>query len=313
LDPEYYHLAVNFWMKSLSLAFFLILLPADSHAGHGHGQEPARSKDDEWHALIDRGDKEGARKLCSPWLDSDDPLKRAEAHKCLANVELCGQSIVSFKGNEAGGGSLGEGYKPEALEKALAHLEQALKLSPQDLSIHQGRLHLLESAGRFDDMEKALDESCAIYKGKDALEAWLAYTAELFEAGQYHGDLTFLRVLEKRYPSSHDVLGNIGAVLTVLKEDKDALAYLRKAVEMAPTDSIDNWNLAREYEFTGNVELAEEWYQKALKLDKDPDTLREKSCYYGGFVEKGLHNLKRACQLQKANCVEKEHWTACPQ
>jgi len=299
-------------MKSPCLALFLILLPASSSAASGHRQEATKIKDAEWHALIDRGDKEAARKMCSPWLDSDDPLKRAEAHKCLANVELCGESIVSLQGNEAGGGSLGAGYKPEALEKALAHLEQALKLSPQDLSIHQGRLHLLESAGRFGEMAKALDESCTIYKGQDSLEAWLAYTAELFEAGQYHGDLALLRVLEKRYPPSHDVLGNIGAVLAVLKEDKDALGYLHKAVEMAPTDSIDNWNLAREYEFTGNVELAEEWYQKALKLDKDRDTLREKSCYYGGFVEKGLHDMKRACQLQKANCAEKGQWTACP-
>lgn len=298
-------------MKSLGLALFLILLPASSNAPD-NSQEPTKIKDAEWQALIDKGDKEGARKLCSPWLDSDDPLKRAEAHKCLANVELCGESVVSLQGNEAGGGTLGSGYKPEALDKALAHLEQALKLSPQDLLIHQGRLHLLESAGRFDAMAKALDESCGIYQGQDALEAWLTYTAELFEAGQYHGDLALLRVLEKRYPPSHDVVGNMGAVLAVLKEDKEAMAYLRKAVDMAPTDPIDNWNLAREYDFTGNVELAEEWYQKALKLDKDPDTLREKSCYYGGFAEKGLHDMRKACKLQRANCVEKQQWTACP-
>jgi tetratricopeptide (TPR) repeat protein len=299
-------------MKCMGLSLFMVLLTVSFNPVIGSSQESAKSKDADWQALIDRGDKEGARKMCSPWLDSDDPLKRAEAHKCLANVELCGESVVSLQGNESGGGTLGTAYEPEALEKALAHLEQALKLSPQDLSIHQGRLHLLESAGRFSEMAKALDESCQIYKGQDALEAWLAYTAELFEAGQYHGDVALLRVLEKHYPTSHDVLGNIGAVLGALKEDKEALAYLHRAVEMAPTDAIDNWNLAREYDSTGNVDLAEQWYQKALKLETDSDRVREMSCYYAGFVEKGLHDAKRACQLQKKNCAEKQQWSACP-
>jgi hypothetical protein len=37
-------------------------------------------------------------------------------------------------GNDTGGGSLGEGYTPEALKAALAHLDKGLELAPQDLS-----------------------------------------------------------------------------------------------------------------------------------------------------------------------------------
>jgi tetratricopeptide (TPR) repeat protein len=103
-----------------------------------------------------------------------------------------------------------------AIDDALGHLNAALKLAPQDLSLHQGRLHLLEISYRFDAMAKALEESCSIYKGPDVPDAWLAYTYELGEGKQYKAALALLQILDKHYPNNHDIVGNIGAMYSFL-------------------------------------------------------------------------------------------------
>lgn len=253
------------------------------------------------------GKCEEARNLCTGWMTSKDTAKLVEGHKCLANVALCGNGdVVTLQANDQGGGTLASAYKPEAVDNAIGHLDQALKLAPQDLSIHKGRLHLLEVSFRYSDMAKALDESCSIYKGPEGVQPWLAYTSELFEDGQFRASLALLEVLNKHYPDSHDVLGNIGAVHSMLREDEQAIPYLHRVVELAPKDRIDTWNLGRTYDYAEKIELADQWYQKALTLQPDSVNRREHTCIYAGFVEKKLHDSKRACELQRANCPANE-------
>lgn len=265
---------------------------------------------DQWHKLIDSKNKDGARALCTSWLKSPDIHVATEAHKCLANVALLGNGVVSVQGNDVGGGYIGSSYTSQAVDEALLHLNEALKLSPQDLSVHEGRLHLLEVSTRYDQMAKALDESCRIYTGPDSLEDWLPYVAELFESGEFKADLELLKVLDTHYPNSHEVIGNFGAVYSMLKEDEMAISYLRRAVKLAPDDAIDTWNLARLYDFTGKTELAEQFYQKSLNLKQEPDQRRHNFCMYSEFVEKKLKDIKRACELQKAQCDAVQQ-TAC--
>jgi tetratricopeptide (TPR) repeat protein len=265
---------------------------------------------DSWHKLIDSKTKGAAQTLCTGWLKSADVHKRTEAHKCLANVALLGNDVISLQGNDVGGGYLGPGYTPEAIDAALTHLNEALKLSPQDLRVHQGRLHLLEVSLRYEEMAMALDESCTTYRGPNALEDWLPYIAELFESGQLRADIELLKVLEKHYPNSHEVMGDFGAVYLKLKEDAKAMTYLQRAVELAPDDPIDSWNLARSYDFADNSLLAEQWYQKSLSLERSPEQRKINSCVYGKFVEQKLKNTTRACELEKMNC-EVADQTAC--
>ena len=172
----------------------------------------------DWFKLIDAHQCDAARELCARFVDSADLKQKTESQKCLANVALCGNSVVLLRGDDIGGGTLSGGYKPEAVDEALAHLNAGIKLSPQDLSIHQGRLHVLEASGRYSDMLTALDDSCTTYQGSGALEAWLAHSAELADLRQYQYALEFMEVLNRYYPDSPDVLGNIGAFLSVLKK-----------------------------------------------------------------------------------------------
>ena len=160
-------------------------------------------------------------------------------------------------------------------------------------------------------MAEALDESCRVYKGSEGVDPWLAYVAELFEDKQFRASLGLLEVLYKYYPDSHEVLGNLGAVHTVLNEDDKAIPYLQRAVELAPKDPIDAWNLGRTYDYAGKVELADQWYQTALSLESDPARKDEHNCVYSHFVENKLHDPKRACSLQRATCPANEQ-SACP-
>ena len=264
----------------------------------------------DWTKFCSANQCEDAKKLCTPFADSPDVADRVEAQKCLANVALCGHDIIQLQGDDAGGGTIGGGYQPEAVDEALKHLNIDIKLAPQDLSIHMGRLHVLEVAVRYSDMVKALDESCDIYKGKDALDAWMAYAPELNDLRQYQVALDFMKVLDKHYPNNPDVIGNIGAFLNMLKKTDESIPYLQKAAQLAPTDPINAWDLARAYDYAGQIVPADTWYQKALALDTDTERLKHSSCLYAIFVETKLHDRARACTMEKKEC-EEDKQTAC--
>jgi tetratricopeptide (TPR) repeat protein len=268
----------------------------------------------QWQRLIIAKKYAEARALYTAWLDSTDAVKRAEAHKCLSNVVLGGKDkeVMILESDDLGGAVMRGGFTEEAVDEALKHLNEGLRLAPQDISIHLGRLRLLEDSMRYEEMAKALDESCRIYQGADALQAWVVYTSELFNDSHFRARFLLLKVLDQHFPNSHEVLGNLGAAYTMLKEDDKAIEYLRKAVELAPNDPIDTWNLGRLYDLTDKIQLADQWYQKALSLDTDAERRRTNTCQYAKFVEKKLRDPKRPCELQKANCEPKEQ-TACTQ
>ena len=264
----------------------------------------------DWTKFCSANQCEDAKKLCTPFADSPNVADRVEAQKCLANVALCGHSIIQLQGDDASGGSIGGGFTPEAVDEALAHLNLGIKIAPQDLSIHMVRLHILEVAVRYSDMVKALDESCDIYKGKDALDAWMAYAPELNDLRQYQVALDFMKVLDKHYPNNPDILGNIGAFLSLLKRDSEAIPYLQKAAQLAPNYPINAWDLGRTYDYAGQIQLADTWYQKALSLDSDTERRKQSSCLYAIFVETKLHDRARACVMEKKDCDEDKQ-TAC--
>jgi tetratricopeptide (TPR) repeat protein len=199
---------------------------------------------------------------------------------------------------------------PEAVDEALVHLILGIKLAPQDLTIHMGRLHILEVSGRYDEMVKALDESCTTYTGKDVPDAWLAYAPELMDLRQYSAGLDFMKVLDQHYPNNPDIIGNVGAFLLYLKKTEEAIPYLQKAVDLAPRDSLNAWDLGRAYDYSNQNALADKWYKRSLSLPHDKDQQSDTPCLYAEFVETKLNDRSRACTLEKQNCPA-EKQTAC--
>jgi tetratricopeptide (TPR) repeat protein len=286
-------------MRNLKAAWVLLV------ASLCHAQTSSQ-----WQKLIEARKYKQAEVLCSSLSRSTELGKRIEAEKCLANVELCKGSQINLTGNDTGGGSIGSGYSPETVRAALVHLNRGIELAPQDASLHQGRLHVLESAGMFHAMNQAVDESATIYKGTDALKMWLAYDYELGDMGEAKAGLEFAEVLDRHFPNSHDVLGNIGAFHNMLKEHTQALPFLKRALDLAPNDPIDAWNLGWTFNSLDQIEEADKWMSKALALDPEGTQTPGSGCLYAEFVETKLHQKERACALEKVGCEESRQ-TAC--
>lgn len=265
----------------------------------------------DWQKLLTgKKDPDATRTLCTPFENSKVVAEQVEAEKCLANVELWGADRVKTEKNAAGAVDIYDEWEPESVDAALKHLDSGLQLAPQDLSIHQGRLHILEISRRYNEMAKALDESCTLYHGKEVPDVWLSYTSELNDQQQYQAALDLSIILDRHYPNNADIVGNIGAFLEIMMRDAEAIPYLQRALALAPNDPIDTWDLGRAYDYAGQIKEADTWYNKALRLMTDPDQKKHSLCIYAEFVEKKLHDRTRACDLQKQNC-EAEKQTAC--
>ena len=268
----------------------------------------------DWPKLIKNNDANTARALCTPFEKSKVIAEQVEAEKCLANVALIGADTVRMDKDENGQVVLFDEYIPEAVDDSLSHLNRGLQLAPQDLSIHQGRLHVLEISRRYVDMVKAIDESCTIYKGAGVPDAWLDYSSELMNLGQYQAGLELTKVLDTHYPNSPDILGNVGAFLSMLKRDPEAIEYLKRATDLAPNDPINAWDLGREYDYAGQTPLADQWYQKAISLDTDPEQRKHEWCIYAGFVREEtqrppsrLHTRKAKLHRRGTNSMRSSH------
>jgi tetratricopeptide (TPR) repeat protein len=263
------------------------------------GEPAAKPSTADWVPLVQAKEFAKARALCEGWLASGDDAAKAEGHKCLANVELGAHGEHATRlGGDAGGGFVGAGYDEEPALRALEHLDAAVRLAPGDLSIHQGRLHVLVLAAMYDRMVSALEESDRLYGGKDGLDAWIAVSADLFNRRALKAAEGFLLALEKRHPGDHRIAGNLSAVYAMLQRDPEALAWARKAVKAAPDDPIDNWNLGRILDYMGRVAEADPAYRKALGL-MSGDQRAKSGCLYADFVANKKKQRRKACEVQQ--------------
>jgi Flp pilus assembly protein TadD len=85
---------------------------------------------------------------------------------------------------------------------------------------------------------------------------------------------------------------------------------LQKAVQLAPNDPINAWDLGRTYDYAGQIDLADKWYQKGISLETNAEQRSNNECLYAIFVEKKLLDKVRACTLEKKDCSSEEQ-TAC--
>lgn len=284
----------KFFHRWMQCTLLLAALPA-----LGQSDTPAASPSDipprldqtlaDWPKLIAAKRCEDARNLCTAYVYSVDTSGRVGAQKCLAEADICA-------GNN--------------LQDALMHLNVALRMAPQDISVHMARLHTLQKTGNFAMMPQALEESSNIYKGSDALQSWLRISEELMDARQYSTGLDFTRVMDRHYPNQAQVLGDMGMFASAMGKNDDAIAYLKRATSLAPKDETITWEMARVYDNANQIDLANRWYKKSLPMTRSAHQLMENSCVYAMFVETKLHDRQHACQMERMSC-EIEQQTAC--
>lgn len=255
---------------------------------------------DSWEQLVTDERYREAHTLCDAWLEHEDPVYRSAAHKCIANLVLLEGAPPVDDGRELGDG-IQSTYSPEAADSALYHLNVAMRLTPNDLSIHQGRIHILTLAGMHDQTPAALEESFEIYRGEHDPDDWLNFSLRMYNARAYDAGLDYTLVLEKQFPEEHRVVANVGTFLSMLERDDEAIEYARRAVEMEPEDAINNWNLARLYMYRNHVDEADHYYLRAMELDPENAELR---CTYADFIDGKLGDVERACNIRKLYCED---------
>ncbi|MGC8549878.1 MAG: tetratricopeptide repeat protein [Acidobacteriaceae bacterium] len=275
--------------------------------------QPAKAnlKPSDWKRLIQSQKCRQARALCTPYVHAPKTADKLAAQECLANVALCGADAVNMERGKNGSSYLMSSFIPAAVDESLAHINTAIKLAPRDIQVYEGKLQILEMAGRYKDMAQTLDQSCMIFNSKNDLETWLNFPVELAQKGDPQAAIALNKVLYKHYPHSSDVVGNMGVFSLYAGKPADAIPYFSKAVKLAPNDPINTWDLARAYDFTNQKQLANHWYQKGLALQKGKPTYKASSCIYGHFVGKKLEDKTRACQIETTNCAAKDR-TDCP-
>ncbi len=262
----------------------------------------ATAKDKDWQKLIDQGKKAEALKMCSGALNDKSVEERVNAHKCLASLALTAPEVLRQQPNDDGQTALVFGYDPAGADEALKQIGEALKLAPDDVSLHTARLHIFENTGRYEEMAKALDESCTTLKERGSLSTWMAAPQMLIQQHQFRAAVWLLRVLDRQYPKSHDVVSALGVAFVNAKDKEQGIHYLKYAADLQPDSARDQWLLAEAYVENGQFDLADESYKKSLQLTDDVKARQGNTCIYAGFVENKLNDLLRACQLQTENC-----------
>jgi Flp pilus assembly protein TadD len=238
-----------------------------------------------------------AQSKCESWLRAAEPGTRAEAHKCLANVAV----LLALRQADSAWaeGKGGADHELAGLRVGVHHLDGAVELTPEDITIHQGRLSLLRMAGLMPEMANALEDSIRRHPGADWLPFWKAYPREFYEARRFEQAVLLYRVLDRRFPDDHAILSNMGAALAMMRRDAEALECFKRAVMLAPEDPLDNWNLARLYDYMGQLDLADAAYRRALSLQTGEAERADAACMYSEFLHKKRGDSKGACELQQ--------------
>lgn len=271
-----------------------------SNAAKNHPASP-----DDWQGLLRQGETEKAEPICQALVDKEDLASRVEGYKCLANVALFRNKTPKATPEE-GPAAMHQGWNKAGADQAIEYLEQAMKLAPKDLSLFQMRLFVLSRSGQMEKLPQALENSLTNYKGPEALDHWLSFSREFWEAQEFGLGLEYLDVLEQHFPNNPKVLGNLAAFAAQENKMEMALEYAHKAVELQPENPRFQWNLASLYERQGDYEKADAQFQKALPLFKNPETSDAAWCTYGMFVKEGLKEEARGQEIIKKHCKAAE-------
>lgn len=267
--------------------------------------DPRADAKQEWHNLISAGKLDQVEKKCSEWLKASTNDLISEGHQCLSSLELrkaLKPEMLSPMADEAGGGEIRPGLDFSGINRSIEHLNEAARLTPEDLEVHKGRLFVMFNFGFPSLAPEALEKSLKAVKEKPPIDIWFAYAPIIQERRLYKSGVEYFKVLEKYYPNEPRVVINIGAFYTLLKDDQNALTYSLKAVSMNPKSFNANWNLGRLYDYMQKITEADEYYSKAMSLLPPNEGPRNEFCAYADFLEQKLKNPNKAAEIRKRGC-----------
>jgi tetratricopeptide (TPR) repeat protein len=154
-----------------------------------------------------------------------------------------------------------------AIQEAIGHYEQALRLHPNDPSVPVNLATALLRAGRFEEAigpyEQALridpDDAQAHYNLGVAL-------VKLGQPGQAIGHFERALQIDPNHAEAHLILGS---VLFDQGKVPESIRHWEQALKIKPTFAAAHYNLANAFLRLGRFEEAIEHYTQALQIDPD--------------------------------------------
>ena len=156
-------------------------------------------------------------------------------------------------------------------EDAIAEVQTALKMSPQEPNLHFVLGHLYWEAERYDEAVSAFEAELAIEPQNAKAIAYLGDIA--MKKGDNDKALTLLRQAAALQDNVRLAFMDIGSILVDQKQYKDAIPALRQAVKLDPTQPDAHFRLGHVYQALGDNAAAEKEFEtvRLLKQKQDQD------------------------------------------
>ena len=152
-------------------------------------------------------------------------------------------------------------------EEALAPLQKAAALSPEDADVHNNLGYILQDLGRSE--EAALSCRRAVALQPDFAMALNNMGNALQSLGQLDAAAASYRRALENDPDSAMAYSNFGAALRSLGRFEEAVAICRRALEIQPDFAMAHNNLGNSLKELGQLEEAVDSYRRAVEISPD--------------------------------------------
>ncbi|MBN2578761.1 MAG: tetratricopeptide repeat protein [Pirellulales bacterium] len=191
---------------------------------------------------------------------------------------------------------------PQALRAAYAAYEAALKTAPDDWHLHYrfGKLALA-----CDHAESAIEHLQIVWKKMP----WEASVCEALGEAEYlrrntQEAIAYLRKTIEIDPSFSLAYSNLGTVLSGCGRTDEAIAEYQKALQIDPKSATIHFNLGTVLEGCGRIDQAVEQYQETLKIDPDHATAHNN---LGSILDKKGRHQEAIAHYRKALEINPQH------
>ena len=180
---------------------------------------------------------------------------------------------------------------------SLSVVNELLRQNPESAPIHALKGKLTFQAGKFLDAEQAFRKALEIDPYMTDAHNYLGVT--LTALGRYdEAEAEYRKALEDAaYPTPEHVYLNLGILYATQNRDDEAIATLRRAVEINPRFYKGHFELAAVLDRKGNVEEAAREYEVASPAYRSVGEFHYRlgfAYYRLGHVDKARDSLHRA-------------------
>ena len=178
------------------------------------------------------------------------------------------------------------------IDKGIIYYKKALGLNADNYYAHTGLGAAYLEKGLFREALDFFDKAISIRKPDILASILLFITYESLGESDIAQEVlkTILRFFKNNEPATYDRIGYTYRQLGMYKE---AEHYIKKAIEISPTEGGPHYNLAKIFLAQDNLRMAKEEFQKVLEL-KIQKRFKRYATYYLRMIDQKSEKLNRS-------------------